>query len=266
MALLAGRDWVGPPVESAHQRFVIREDDKIAALQHVAKMADSQHHRQKLPVKGAVIDLSFVQLSGEESQRPPCLPWPTLLDGGANVGSRGVCDQGNLRARSGVDQHRRRRKGEPGCIEGIRHRRRPDQWRGTLGAATKSPCQGLDYPCRRRNESPIKVEEAQERLQMLDCGWLWEIGDGLDPGGKRADAASGEAVAQEIHLGAAEQALVGVNNEPIALQNGENRLQVSLMRDRIRAGNENVVQVDEGEGQAAQHRVHQPLEGHAGVP
>jgi hypothetical protein len=50
-------------VKGSHQRLVVCEDDKTAALQHVTEVADGGHHRQQLSVEGAVVDLSFVQLS-----------------------------------------------------------------------------------------------------------------------------------------------------------------------------------------------------------
>jgi hypothetical protein len=46
---------------------------------------------------------------------------------------------------------------------------------------------------------------------------------------------------QEFHLRATEQAFVRVDHEAVALKHGEDRLQVSPMRARIRAGDEDVV-------------------------
>jgi hypothetical protein len=70
---------------------------------------------------------------------------------------------------------------------------------------------------------------------MFDGGRLREFGDGLNPGGQWADPLGGEAMSQKIHLWAAEQALVAVDNEPVALKNGEDRLQVPPMGARIQA-------------------------------
>jgi hypothetical protein len=120
----------------------------------------------------------------------------------------GVRNQGYLCARSWVTQYHRRGEGKPGCCEGVPYCRRPHQWgRGTFGAASQRPGKGLDDPCCRRNKTPVKVEEAQEGLQVLDGGWLRKIGDGLNPGGKRADSPGGEAVPQKVYLWAAEQTL-----------------------------------------------------------
>jgi hypothetical protein len=51
---------------------------------------------------------------------------------------------------------------------------------------------------RRWDEAAVKVEQAQERLQLLHRRWAREIGDGLHPGWKRTDAGGTEAVAEEV--------------------------------------------------------------------
>jgi hypothetical protein len=70
----------------------------------------------------------------------------------------------------------------------------------------------LDNLRRRWNEPSVEVEQPQKGLQMFDGRRLWKIGDGLHPGGQGADPLGGEVVSQKIHLGEAEQALVGIDH------------------------------------------------------
>jgi hypothetical protein len=83
-------------VKGSNQRLVVCKDDKTTTLQHITEMADGSHYLEEFAVKRAVVDLGFIQLCRKEAQRLPRLPWPPLLDGGAYVGSRSVCDERNL--------------------------------------------------------------------------------------------------------------------------------------------------------------------------
>jgi hypothetical protein len=48
-------------------------------------------------------------------------------------------------------------------------------------------------------------------------------------------------MSQEFYLRATEHAFVQVDHEAVALEHGENRLEMLPMRARIRAGDENIV-------------------------
>ncbi len=105
-----------------------------------------------------------------------------------------------------------------------RHRRRPDQQGRPLRAASQGPGEGKHELGRRWDEAAVKVEQAQECLELLYRHRAREIGDGLHPGWERANAGGAEAVTEEIDGLAGEKALVGVNNQAVLLQGRENRL------------------------------------------
>jgi hypothetical protein len=98
MSLLAAQPWIRAPTESSHQRPVISENRETSSFQHETEMLDGGDHGEKLPVEGTVIDLGLVQLSREESQRPPPLPGLFLLYNRANVRRGGVSHQRELGA------------------------------------------------------------------------------------------------------------------------------------------------------------------------
>ena len=68
-----------------------------AAFYLEPEMPDGAEGSQKLPVKSDVVDLSAVQLLGEESQQLPRAAWAVLLmKGSPYVGSTGVNNQSQL--------------------------------------------------------------------------------------------------------------------------------------------------------------------------
>ncbi len=56
---------------------------------------------------------------------------------------------------------------------------------------------------------------------------------------------------------------VQVDDEAILLEDGEDDLKVPPVHRLVRAGYQDVVQIDKSEGQTAENRVHEPLEGHS---
>jgi len=53
----------------------------------------------------------------------------------------------------------------------------------------------------RRQEPAVEVDDSQEFLQVLCCGRLWLVHDGLDAVGQQLDASGGHPVAQEVQHG-----------------------------------------------------------------
>ena len=68
-------------------------------------------------------------------------------------------------------------------------------------------------------------------------------------------------MAQKFHLGGVKDALLVVEDQAKLLQALQNLLEILLMLLCCLAGHQDVVQVDEGVGNAQQHLVHEPLEG-----
>jgi hypothetical protein len=82
---------------------------------------------------------------------------------------------------------------------------------------------------------------------LLYCRRTRKIGDGLYPGWQGAYARGGKAVAEKIDRAAGEEALLWINNQPVLLQDREDRLQVEPVGFLVWTGDEDIVQVHEGE-------------------
>jgi hypothetical protein len=72
-------------------------------------------------------------------------------------------------------------------------------------------------------------------------------------------------MAQEIHLGHSEGALLEVDDQAGRLQPPENFLHILLMLLHGWAGYYDIVKIDESKRQPSQHPIHEPLEGTAGL-
>jgi hypothetical protein len=72
-------------------------------------------------------------------------------------------------------------------------------------------------------------------------------------------------MAQEIHLGNGECALLEVDDQAGRLQPAKHLFHVPLVLLYGGAGNDDIVKIDESECQPSQHPVQEPLEGTAGV-
>jgi hypothetical protein len=81
----------------------------------------------------------------------------------------------------------------------------------------------------------------------------------------KADTLEGSGLAQELHGVAPEDTLIRIDDKAAILKNREHLAQVAAMFRRTGTGDEDVDQIDEGERQAAEERVHKPLESHAGI-
>ena len=84
--------------------------------------------------------------------------------------------------------------------------------------------------------------------------------------GERSDASHRDNVAKEGHLSLSKKALGQVHHQNKGPQSLEDQAEVANMGGKIRAGDEDVVQVDEDEWQVYDQPVHHALEGVASVP
>ena len=71
---------------------------------------------------------------------------------------------------------------------------------------------------------------------------------------------------QELDLLLAEDGLLGIDCESILSEPTKHLSKMLSMRSMVGTRNQNVVEVDEDEGQANEHSVHQPLEGRPRIP
>jgi hypothetical protein len=72
-------------------------------------------------------------------------------------------------------------------------------------------------------------------------------------------------MAQEIHLGYGESALLEVDDQAGRLQPPKNLFHIQLVLLHGGAGYDDIVKIDKSESQPGQHTIHEPLEGTAGI-
>ena len=89
----------------------------------------------------------------------------------------------------------------------------------------------------------IKVHESYEPTELaLGLGFR-KVSNSLNFLWERGDAMTGDVMAQKIKFGDTEEALVRVDDDSVIGQTGKDSSQVNKMLLRIRAGNENIINV-----------------------
>ena len=73
-------------------------------------------------------------------------------------------------------------------------------------------------------------------------------------------------MSQKLHLLLAEDGLLRVDGNTVLTQAAKHLAKMMLMRSMVRAHNQNVIEVDEDEGQTSEHLVHQMLAGRPRIP
>ena len=111
----------------------------------------------------------------------------------------------------------------------------------------------------------IKIYTAQEALQVNLGDGARHGPDGVHFGVERSDTTVGDCVAQKRHRAGTKNALIPVDGEPGRTEALKEESDVLDMSRPARRGHQNVVEIDEDEGQAAKHPVHQPLESLGGI-
>ncbi len=124
VALLTLRPGVGNAAESEHEGLLVGEHSEVPALEVVAELLDDEVDRQKLAVKGAVLDLRRADLLAEESKRLPDLT-DVLLKNDSHRHVRGIGGQGDLCRRLWMAQHGGLGQSSFGGVEGDHHLLRP---------------------------------------------------------------------------------------------------------------------------------------------
>ena len=147
-------------MESVDQRLVVGEHVEAPPLQQEPEVAQCGHHRQQLPVEGAVSGLRVGELPAEEGEWLPIAAVGSLLQGRSHVVVARIYSQGQLCLLVGMGQMCGLPEGRFGGGEGHRHLLGPHQLAVLAACPTCGVCERLEDAGCPPEVPPVEVEHA----------------------------------------------------------------------------------------------------------
>ena len=110
------------------------------------------------------------------------------------------------------------------------------------------------------HKTAVIVDHAQESLSPDPGVRRRETEEVLDPGRKRSDAVGSDQMSQVFNLRNAKNTFLPVNTDTIGFQQAEQVPQVFGVGFFVRAGHQNVIEVNKSIVDIPEHSIHQALE------